>query len=259
MEECILLMQKHKVGSLLVVRDNAKRDLIGIFTERDLLRKIEVIDKGGFWDKPVRKMMTYPIRVIQADQLHQAADIMVKYGIRHLPIVVTDDEQKNRLVGVISMRDIFVNMVQSQAKAKAAEELEGKKARTKIPPIGVVTADLFFVQFLRDTLSSVYRIGVQHLAVEDVLDEVVNPQILVFDLDGMASTQWIKSLKALNKRMRPPMTAIVYDPALYETDTVRALKKLESSKEFVVFPKPLSITGLLNRIGPVLGLQPQSG
>ena len=202
MEDCIRLMQRHQVGSLLVVNDTTEQNLVGIFTERDLLKKIEIIDRGGFWEKPIRTMMSHPVRVVQADELHQAAEVMLKHNIRHLPIVVTTEdkkgEKKNRLVGVISMRDIFASLVQGQARANKVSETQ-TKPRTS--PIGVITADPYLIGFLKETLSYIYLIGVQHLSLEDILSGKSKPEVLIFDLDRLQPNEWVKTLKALNKHI----------------------------------------------------------
>lgn len=255
MEECIHLMQRHRVGSLLVVNDVQTQELIGIFTERDLLQKLELIDKGGFWDKPVRTVMSHPVKVVRSDQLHQAADVMLKEGIRHLPIVAAGSDG-NRLVGVISMRDVFASIVRSQARTinpsrPAAAPKPPPKLRTA--PIGVITADPHMIQFLKDTLAYAYHVGVKHLSVDDVRDESERPNLLIFDLDRLQPHEWVKTLKSLNQRFRPPLTVVVYDPSLYDVGTLEALDKLSSAQEFVVFSKPLSVAALMERIGPTLG------
>ena len=46
--DAVRKMRDNKVGSLLVVREIKPHDLVGVFTERDLLNKIDEIQHGGY-------------------------------------------------------------------------------------------------------------------------------------------------------------------------------------------------------------------
>ena len=113
--ECVRLMKEHNVGSVLVISDDEKGDLVGIFTERDLLKMIKIVDEGRHLDKPVRTVMTKKVKTIDYTRIHEALDIMVENGFRHLPVVSTGNDGKVRVAGVISMRDLL-----KQAKKPSA-------------------------------------------------------------------------------------------------------------------------------------------
>jgi CBS domain-containing protein len=86
-------------GALPVCND--KNELVGIITERDIVRKCFV---GGvdFKNKKIMDIMTKQVAIATLDDdLEYAINTMKKKGIRHLPI--TEDK---RVVGIISMRDI---------------------------------------------------------------------------------------------------------------------------------------------------------
>jgi len=91
---------EHDRGSLSVCND--KGELVGIITERDIVRKC--FTRSGELDRiKVRDVMTKQVAIgIPEDDLDYAIDIMKKKRIRHLPIV---DNQK--VVGMISMRDLL--------------------------------------------------------------------------------------------------------------------------------------------------------
>jgi len=87
-------------GALPVCND--KNELVGIITERDIVRKCFV---GGvdFKNKKITDIMTKQVAIATLDDdLEYAVNTMKKKGIRHLPI--TEDK---RVVGIISMRDIM--------------------------------------------------------------------------------------------------------------------------------------------------------
>lgn len=83
----------------VLVVDDAR--LVGIFTERDVLKKV-VLEKGAC-DRPVRDFMTPDPRTIdESATVARAIHEMHQHGFRHLPIV---DARKNP-VGVVGQMDI---------------------------------------------------------------------------------------------------------------------------------------------------------
>jgi CBS domain-containing protein len=86
-------------GCVLVMDDKA---LVGIFTERDLINRVDHSDP--VWSQaPVRDLMTpYPMVIRPEDSLAEAIRRLMAGHRRHLPVV---DERGIR--GVISIRDIL--------------------------------------------------------------------------------------------------------------------------------------------------------
>lgn len=101
--EAARLMAAHNVGAVPVVREG---DLIGVFSERDIMNR--VVAAGLDPQKTrVRDVMSNEVRAVGPQEtLDDCMVLMKKYGIRHLPIV-----EANRLVGVISLRDILLHEV----------------------------------------------------------------------------------------------------------------------------------------------------
>jgi CBS domain-containing protein len=98
--DVLRLMVERKVGCVLVA-DGAK--LLGIFSERDALRKIG--DQAGQLSaRPVSEFMTPKPETLMADaKIAFAVQRMDLGGFRHLPIV----DRGGALIGVISARDIL--------------------------------------------------------------------------------------------------------------------------------------------------------
>jgi CBS domain-containing protein len=98
--EAARLMDVRNVASVLVL--DADGRLLGIFTERDLLRR--VVAKGRDPDKTlVAEVMTATPHTIAPEATTlQAMRAMHEYKVRHLP--VTDG---GRAVGVVSIRDFL--------------------------------------------------------------------------------------------------------------------------------------------------------
>jgi CBS domain-containing protein len=88
------------IGALLVVNEFGQ--LLGIFSERDLLKKVAGLHEN-YADLPVGDFMTAkPETVTDADTLDFALHKMDGGGYRHLP-VLTDGQPS----GVISVRDML--------------------------------------------------------------------------------------------------------------------------------------------------------
>lgn len=92
-------MADYNKGALPVC--NEKNELVGIVTERDIVRKCFV--RGDFKNKRIRDIMTDKVAITREDDdLDYAIKTMKKEKIRHLPIA-----DGKRVVGILSMRDIL--------------------------------------------------------------------------------------------------------------------------------------------------------
>jgi CBS domain-containing protein len=94
--DVIRVMREHRIGCVLVVEGDA---LLGIFTERDMLLKLE----AAMLDHPVRQLMTPDPEVLSAEApIVYALNKMSVGGFRHVPLV----DGRGRPVGVVSVKDI---------------------------------------------------------------------------------------------------------------------------------------------------------
>jgi CBS domain-containing protein len=100
----VALMREKKVGCLLVCRGDR---VVGIFTERDLLRK--VLAAGKPLTLPVSDVMTLdPVQVHRKDPIGAVIRRMEEGGYRHLPVV----DDAGRPVGVLSVKRIVHYLVE---------------------------------------------------------------------------------------------------------------------------------------------------
>ncbi len=94
-------MAEHDVG-VLVVLDGGKP--VGIFSERDLARKVELRGRTAK-DTTVREAMTPEVLyVTPGHTLDRCIVLMKEDRVRHLVVV-----EDNKAVGVVSARDILVD------------------------------------------------------------------------------------------------------------------------------------------------------
>lgn len=92
------VMAKANISALLV---KDEENIVGIFTERDYARKGELKGRSAK-DVLIKDMMTEEmVTVTIGMSVDQCIGLMLKYGIRHLPVV-----EKGHLIGLISMRDV---------------------------------------------------------------------------------------------------------------------------------------------------------
>jgi len=92
-------LNTNNIGCLLVEKDSK---LVGIFTERDVLRR--VVNRGFDYNvKTVEEFMTAnPDSLRMDDSVAHALNHMYDRGYRHIPIVNSEDKP----LGFISIRDI---------------------------------------------------------------------------------------------------------------------------------------------------------
>ena len=102
------LMEKNRIGALIIVdkkTDQSDHHVVGIITERDIVKTISH-HQLNIEKKPVEEIMSKSVvSASPEDSTDYAIKLMVENQIRHLAIL-----DKDRLVGVISMRDIFYNL-----------------------------------------------------------------------------------------------------------------------------------------------------
>jgi CBS domain-containing protein len=99
--EAATVMGTNHVGSALVMDGDG---LIGIFTERDVMRAV-ASDFDGAHHTVSEFMTREPATVEPGVGVREALDTMLEHGFRHLPVMYGD-----RVAGVVSMRDLTASL-----------------------------------------------------------------------------------------------------------------------------------------------------
>ena len=100
LRDAIARMLEGNIGAVLVV--DAGGRLLGILSERDLLRKVAGVHEA-YADLPVSRFMTArPETVTPTDTLNYALQKMDAGGYRHVPVV-----EDGRPISVVSVRDMI--------------------------------------------------------------------------------------------------------------------------------------------------------
>lgn len=242
--DCVRLMNSHHVGSLLIVNERAngrnEEELIGIFTERDLLRKLEAIQKTAGWSKPVRIVMSSPVFTLPLDRINEAADAMLQNGFRHVPVLSqATAESPPRLAGVLSMRDLL------RGQAGIVPEIISESGETDFD-LGVVTRD----EGLRQLLRKIVRI--EPLSTQQALEPPTEGiRALLLDLDSLNPAEWLPLLKKLlGGGTKTRITLILVSAARQTPPIRRLLEQLAAMPQFRVFTKPANLLKLAQALQP---------
>src|SRR5215470_9207743 len=99
--DAIRLMLSKRVGAVGVVDSDHR--VAGIFTERDVLRKLALSGRDPE-QTPVRELMTTPVELATLSTgPGEALAIMINRHFRHLPVVDHD----SKLLGMLSIRNVL--------------------------------------------------------------------------------------------------------------------------------------------------------
>ncbi len=116
--DALSLMASHEIGAVLVVEGDR---LVGIFSERDLLRR--VCARGRSTEKtPLREVMTPdPVTASPGESRLVAVAKMQRAGCRHLPILAD-----GVIIDMVSMRDLlFVELEERKAEIESLRKYIG--------------------------------------------------------------------------------------------------------------------------------------
>lgn len=110
--DAVQIMREVNIGAVLVVAGDRLR---GIFTERDLLRRV-VAEHRDPHGTPVERVMTPdPLCVDETTTVQDAMLMVTDQRIRHLPV-----SRAGRLAGIVSSRDLMDWILRAQARDIAA-------------------------------------------------------------------------------------------------------------------------------------------
>jgi CBS domain-containing protein len=119
LREALTQMHDRRVGSVMVVDESGAA--LGILTRYDILGRVTLPQRP--LDTPIAEVMTHPVYTLTVDDTaQQAALLMSRHGLRHVPI--TDG---GRVVSIVSERDLFalqrLSLKQISTTIRAAEDL----------------------------------------------------------------------------------------------------------------------------------------
>jgi CBS domain-containing protein len=94
-------MVERNIGAVPVLRDGL---LVGIFSERDLMKRVVVEGRDPRTARVEEVMTEDPLTVSPDESLENCMLLMRRHGFRHLPVC-----QGKELRGIVSLRDILLH------------------------------------------------------------------------------------------------------------------------------------------------------
>jgi CBS domain-containing protein len=94
-------MVERNIGAVPVLRDGV---LVGIFSERDLMKRVVVEGRDPRTTRVEEVMTEDPLTVTPDESLETCMLLMRRHGFRHLPVC-----EGKQLRGIVSLRDILLH------------------------------------------------------------------------------------------------------------------------------------------------------
>jgi len=100
----------HNIGSMVVIGTGGQERIVGIVSERDVVRKLH--EHGpGLLTRPVADVMSPVILTCgPGDRVDDLAALMTENRVRHVPVLVD-----GRLAGIVSIGDVVKNRMEEMA------------------------------------------------------------------------------------------------------------------------------------------------
>lgn len=97
--DTVRIMNQHRIGAVVVLDQD---ELVGIFTERDILKRLIAESRDPERTLVRRVMTTEPTTITPDETIENALSIMTEKRHRHLPVL-----RDGQLVGIVSIGDII--------------------------------------------------------------------------------------------------------------------------------------------------------
>lgn len=102
--DAVTMMSEKVVGAIAVT---VARKVVGIFTERDLMRRVVAAGRDPA-TTAISEVMTHPVETVQdATSVREAAAIMLSHHIRHLAIV----DAAGDFLGLVAQRHLLYDLM----------------------------------------------------------------------------------------------------------------------------------------------------
>ena len=240
-EQTIRVMRDHDVGSVLVTDYSEPHRLVGIFTERDLLKWVLDLKKGDSWELSIANIMTKNPTTLDLLDMDQAPELMAKMGRRHVPVTYSGENGEALLAGVISMRDCFLQLLEERNQ-RGESEIENRLSKFTIGVLAKNEKD----QALQLSILSDHH----HAQVlpEGSSNKSIECDLLIFDLDHFPAAVWSQKLKTILDHPNHPNVIVVYHPGSHHKAELDAIHSLAQGKVIYTFLKPIAILDYLNLI-----------
>jgi CBS domain-containing protein len=179
MQEAVQLMIDKKISSLLVI--DHEETVVGILTERDIVRKFTLLDMQDKLTRTVMTLMTRPVMFAHVSTLKKdITSLHLDYKIRHFPVVTGNGNKKENVVGIVSITDLARQALSIENHTDAGST--SSEARIKI---GIITNHKGNLQVYLDLFRGM---GFDSNEISDYGKYLSRPEAAkeacIFDMDG---------------------------------------------------------------------------
>jgi hypothetical protein len=176
---------------------------------------------------------------------------MIEHNIRHLPIIHEDENGKEYLAGMISMRDAFKALHEIELINKNKKIKLDQAASNKISVIAKNSREKQLQKNLLNNFSNIVFINENFEELNDptsLIPKVIDSKICIIDIDHFSSKFWSIFLKLLLDEIKRPEIFVVFNPHMHDKKSVDVLKTISFSRAVHAFTKPINLLQYLNKI-----------
>jgi CBS domain-containing protein len=106
--KAVALLAEKRIGAVVVV--SAENELVGILSERDVVRSLAANGVETLSMTVAQLMTAHPITATPKTTVFEAENLMTDGHFRHLPIL-----HEGKLIGVVSIGDVVKRLIDEQA------------------------------------------------------------------------------------------------------------------------------------------------
>jgi CBS domain-containing protein len=186
-------MCDQNVSSVLIT--DKEKKIIGIVTERDIVRKFTLLDMQDKLDRQINTIMNRPVLFVDVKNIDEdVARLHKEKKLRHFPVLQGSDPSKKNIVGMISLSDLarrYMYGVEGDDKRK--------EESSHSLPLRIISADLEEYKRLNSIFAS---LGYKVKQIDSPKDFPINSNSapgVILDLDGFNKNQlhdWLVAAKA---------------------------------------------------------------
>ncbi len=188
-QEAVQEMVTKGISSILVEDNNGL--IVGIVTERDIVRKFTLLQMEDKLSRTVATIMTRPVAFVQVKDFHkQIVKLHLEKRIRHFPILSSLEPKKENLVGIVSITDVARNYMLAEMGNLPKPASAAPIAPTKKAVVGILARTR---QQVNAYLEIFGGLGFDAQDVTDIAKFATSPtaahSTLILDLDGYSDQQ----------------------------------------------------------------------
>lgn len=233
--DVIRLMIKNKVSSVLLHDDEMK--VVGIFTERDVVRKFVLLQKEDKLDAKIITVMSRPVIYADAGNLEQSVKTLhEKYGFRHFPVKAESSESMQEVLGILTLTDFLKPSLQ---KADEPKQQISESAQENLKFAMLCNSSAATEAYRK--LLKVYEIDIDLICGDENIRQYLasnerDEQFLFYDMDFFSVNENLEYLEMIKK-----------SPLILVTSVERLLapyRSYFSEENQHIFLKPLDFSYL---------------